>query len=175
MIKEALAMGIGVLLLLAVLVSLDSFYSGLVYKKEWGNIDKEELLLIFIHIIVLITITTSIGRLIFILVGEKLIKLINLLILGSISIVFYIIMQRTRVKQPENKFKKRILGSNLQFKKVKIDKKTTLFELGLITSIDVAMVSFIVATLTSQIIQVIVIFSCIDLIFIKLGNLIPID
>ncbi|SJZ66301.1 hypothetical protein [Selenihalanaerobacter shriftii] len=170
-------MGVGTLVLLAVLVSIDSFYSGLVYKKECGEIEYSNLLIILGYIIILITITTLLGRLTFILAGTEISKLISVLLLGAISLLFYIIMKDpNKTYVVNNKFKRiKVIEDRLSVGDVEEDKMAILIKLGIITSVDVAVVSFIAATITNQLLLIIIIFSFVDLFSIKAGNLISIE
>lgn len=171
-------MGLENLFLLALLTNIDSFYGGLVYKKEWGEIRKIELLTIFVCSMILVSIPALLGRLTFILVGGIISKLISILLLGSTSILFYIIMQKTTDEQAENKAKfknSRVVKGTLQLEKMQGNRLLTLFKLAIITSVDMAVVSFIVATLTSKVLLIIITFSSIDLFLVKAGNLIYVD
>ncbi|SDC41055.1 MULTISPECIES: hypothetical protein [unclassified Candidatus Frackibacter] len=168
-------MGTGTLFLMALLVSIDSFYSGVIYKREWGEIKKRGLILITIYIITLISLAVLLGHLTLMLVGKKIAKLISILLLGGISVVFYIIMS-----EPNNKelITKRTLKleyiEEKDVLKQKEESTTALVNLIIVTSIDVAVVSFIAATLTDKFLVIIIIFSLIDLLSIRVGNLISV-
>jgi len=161
--------------LMALLVSIDSFYSGVIYKREWGEIKKRGLILITIYIITLISLAVLLGHLTLMLVGKKIAKLISILLLGGISVVFYIIMS-----EPNNKelITKRTLKleyiEEKDVLKQKEESTTALVNLIIVTSIDVAVVSFIAATLTDKFLVIIIIFSLIDLLSIRVGNLISV-
>ncbi|KXS37739.1 MAG: hypothetical protein AWU54_2272, partial [Candidatus Frackibacter sp. T328-2] len=58
--------------------------------------------------------------------------------------------------------------------KQKEESTTALVNLIIVTSIDVAVVSFIAATLTDKFLVIIIIFSLIDLLSIRVGNLISV-
>ncbi len=160
---------------MALLVSIDSFYSGVIYKREWGEIKKRGLILITIYIITLISLAVLLGHLTLMLVGKKIAKLISILLLGGISVVFYIIMS-----EPNNKelITKRTLKleyiEEKDVLKQKEESTTALVNLIIVTSIDVAVVSFIAATLTDKFLVIIIIFSLIDLLSIRVGNLISV-
>jgi len=168
-------LGTGTLFLMALLVSIDSFYSGVIYKREWGEIKKRGLILITIYIITLISLAVLLGHLTLMLVGKKIAKLISILLLGGISVVFYIIMS-----EPNNKelITKRTLKleyiEEKDVLKQKEESTTALVNLIIVTSIDVAVVSFIAATLTDKFLVIIIIFSLIDLLSIRVGNLISV-
>jgi putative Mn2+ efflux pump MntP len=168
-------LGAGTLFLLALLVSIDSFYSGVLYKKEYGEIERSELLIIFVYVILIISSTTILGRLTSILAGEEITRLINILLLGIAGILFYIIMYDEEVDNKSKIERIRFIENTLQLKEVKEERSKTLLKLGLVTTIDVAVVSFIAATITAKILLIIIIFSSVDLFSIKAGNLVSID
>ncbi|MBM7623088.1 hypothetical protein [Sporohalobacter salinus] len=168
-------MEVGTLILLALLVSLDSFYGGIIYRKDWGVISVDELLIIFLVNLFLISLTTLLGKIILALVGTRIAKLVSIMLLGVISLIFSAVIQRSNFLGDKEEFKARIILNALKLDKLKLNSNKrliALIDLRIMTAIDVILVSFIAAVLTSNTLFSIITFSCIDSLFLKTGNLI---
>ncbi|MGM0471344.1 MAG: hypothetical protein ACQEQI_03575 [Bacillota bacterium] len=168
-------MELGTLLLLSILVSIDSLYGGIIYKQEWGRVPTISLVITLFGNLILITLFTLLGKLILIYIGAEIAKLISIILLGIISILFNRLVKE--VEDPflhSSRLKLNLITDSLCLEEVEEDRVAALGSLLLITSIDVALISFIAAVLTSSTLLNIIIFSYIDVALFKLGNLISI-